>query len=134
MAIQRGLVTRRQAVAAGMTDSAIRHLVRRGVWRRVRDGLYVLNGTPLTWEHDVLGAVLLTGHPAWGSHFTSARFWGYSDLPELPIELTVPLERRVRITGVRTHRSGTLHEHDLRNVDGAPSSRPRAHWSICLPG
>ena len=120
-ATQRGLITRRQALAAGMTDGAVRHLVHRGIWRRVQTGLYSLNGIPADWELDVLGAVLLAGEPSWASHYSSARLLGYANLADGPVEITIPLERRVRIAGVRAHRSGTLHEHDLQTVDGIPT-------------
>lgn len=118
---QRGLITRHQAIGAGMTDSAIGHLVRRGIWRRVRNGLYALNGIPSDWELEVLGAVLLAGSPAWASHYSSARLWDYRGLADGPIEITTLLERRMRVGGIRCHRSGTLHEDDLRVVDGIPT-------------
>ena len=119
--VQRGLITRHQAIGAGLTDSAIGHLVRRGIWRRLRTGLYALNGTPIDWELEVLGAVLLVGSPAWASHYSSSRLWGYTGLADGPIELTTLLGRQVRLAGIRAHRSRTLHEHDLRVVDGTPT-------------
>jgi very-short-patch-repair endonuclease len=118
---QRGLITRRQATVCGMTASAIEHVVRRDSWCRMGTGLYVLRGVTATWELHVLGAVLVAGPPAWASHATSVRLFGGTHVADDLIEITVPLERRIRIRGVRVHRSGTLHEHDLRDVDGIPT-------------
>ena len=117
---QRGLITRDQSRAAGLGDSGIRHRIERGTWSRLRPGLFVVTGIPLTWEHEVLGAALLAKAPVWASHASSARVWGYGHMPTHPIELSVPLERRVRLMGVVTHRTGTLVDADVTSVAALP--------------
>jgi hypothetical protein len=117
---QLGLITRAQALAAGLSRAAISHRLRRGIWIQLRPGLYVVAGTPRSWEQDVLGAVLLAG-AAWASHATSARFWRYPDFgSEERIEVTVLLPKRVRQDGVVVHRSGLIEERDLRVIRGVP--------------
>jgi hypothetical protein len=120
LARQRGLITTRQARALGMSRDAVVHRVERGSWERVRNGLFRLRGAPVTWEQEVLGAVLAGGDRSRGSHFTALRLFGYRGFDDAPTEITVPLERRPRIAGVRVHRSGTIDEADLRSVDGIP--------------
>jgi len=118
---QHGLITRRQARAAGLSDEAIRHRIETRRWIRVRPGLYALVGSDPTWNQAVHGAVLLSSCAAYASHATSARLWGDPSFPEWPLETTVPLGCNARISGVRTHRSGTLEIGDLREVDGIPT-------------
>lgn len=68
----------------------------------------------------MLGAVLLAKAPVWTSHASSARIWGYDRLPAHPVELSVPLERRVRLAGVVAHRTGTLAAADVTIVGCLP--------------
>ena len=104
-----------------MTDEAIRHRIKAGRWIRLRRGLYTFVGAERSWNQDVHGAVLVVPTGAYASHATSARLWGDVSFPESPIEVTTLLTSCARIPGVRTHRSGTLEEGDLREVDGIPT-------------
>lgn len=121
---QRGLITRAQAIAVGLSDAGIAHRVRRGTWIRVQPGLYLVVGVPRTWEHDVLGAVLLAGGPAWASHGSAARLAGYSGFEDARVEITVPLDRRVRVQGCVAHRSRMIDPADLRVIAGIPTMSP----------
>ncbi|MFA5883905.1 MAG: type IV toxin-antitoxin system AbiEi family antitoxin domain-containing protein [Acidimicrobiia bacterium] len=117
---QLGLITSAQAHQLGLTRDAVLHRVERGDWERVRTGLFRLRGSRHTWEQDTLTATLAAGPLAWASHFTALRLWGYRGFDDAPIEITVPLDRRPRIAGVRVHRSGTVAEADLRMLDAIP--------------
>lgn len=90
-------------------------------------GVYAVRGVPPSWEQSVQAAVLAVGGPAWASHATAARLWEFdgfaAETPEA-IEVTVPLTRVARLPGIRAHRSGTLVESDLREVDGIPTLCP----------
>jgi hypothetical protein len=57
---QLGLISRGQALGAGLTREQIRHRVRSARWEAVRRGVYRLEGHPRTWEQAVLAAVLGT--------------------------------------------------------------------------
>jgi len=118
---QLGLITRRQALDAGLSKKAIAHRLGRGIWIPLRPGLYAVAGIPPSWEQGVLGAVLLAGTLAWASHVTSSRLWRNAghESEEL-VEITTPLEKRVRQRGVVVHRSGLIGERDLRVVHGVP--------------
>ena len=122
---QLGLITTSQAVALGLSEAAIAHRVDAGLWNRRRRGLFSIAGVPESWEHDVMGAVLLAGELAWASHATSSRFWRYPGYEgEELLELTTPLEKRVRQKGVVVHRSRIIDERDLRVVRGVPCMSP----------
>lgn len=121
---QLGLITHAQSVRAGLSHRQIRIRVEHGVWDRVRAGVFLIRGAPRSWPQTVLSAVLAAGDAAYASHRTAARLW------ELPIEridrveVTIPIERRVRIPGVVAHRSGTLHELDVAMVAAVPVTSP----------
>ncbi|MCG7607563.1 MULTISPECIES: type IV toxin-antitoxin system AbiEi family antitoxin domain-containing protein [Mycobacterium] len=55
---QSGVVSRRQALDAGMQQHDIRRLLRRNEWARVHDGVYIDHTGPLTWLQRAWAAVL----------------------------------------------------------------------------
>lgn len=55
---QAGVISRSQAITAGLTDHDIRRLVRRREWVRVHTGVYVDHSGPLTWLQRAWAAVL----------------------------------------------------------------------------
>ncbi len=135
--LQLGLITRRQAIEAGVTDNQIKKRVRAGRWRRARTGVFAVAGAPRTWEQGVLAAVLRAGDGAVASHSCAAVLHSFPDsVRELP-EVTAPPGRHPRIPGVRVHRPALLPEHDVRVIGGIPvTSFARTlvdctgHWSL----
>jgi very-short-patch-repair endonuclease len=119
---QHALVTVEQLRQLGAGKKAVRHRVHRGTLRPVRRGVYVLTGVRPTSERAVLAAVLASGPNAFASHLTAADLWGLPAPPPDRIEITSVLEHHVRIPGVRAHRSGLLHEHDVTVVRMVPST------------
>lgn len=121
---QLGLISHLQAMVAGMSHRQIQYRVETDVWERVRPRVFLLRGAPRSWPQTVLSAALAAGELTQASHRTAARLW---DLPverSDRIEITVPIERRVRIAGVVAHRSGTLHELDVAMVGPIPATSP----------
>jgi very-short-patch-repair endonuclease len=121
---QHGLLTRAQARTLGATDDAIRHRIESGRWMRVHPRIFAIAGVPASREQSILAAVLAAGSAAYASHATAAELW---ELP-LPrtrkIEVTIPLERRVRLRAIKAHRSGTLAETDVGSLSGIPVTSP----------
>lgn len=121
---------RRDAIADGYTDRAIRALVKAGVWHRVRHGAYV---SGLLWSeldaverHRVRArAVLRTAHPSTVLSHVSAAIehgapvWGV-DLEIVHVTRTDGQPRR-REAGV-VHHTGLLPEEDLVEVNGVPAT------------
>jgi very-short-patch-repair endonuclease len=115
---QHALVTLEQARMHGFTDDAIRRCVEAGRWRRVRHAVYLVNGSPETWEQSALAAVLAAGPEAVASHVTAGVLWGLPNVfYEVTFEVSTPRPRRVRHRGVRVHRTVRFLEieHGVRN-------------------
>jgi very-short-patch-repair endonuclease len=118
-AVQCGVVTRRQALAAGLTSAALRILVATGRWQWLARGVYVTFSGPVPREALLWAAVLAAGDGAVLSHETAAELHGLIDRPADLIHVTVPSARRtVSPRGVRHHRS------DLPGGARHPTRRP----------
>lgn len=120
---QSGVVSRRQAREAGLTDQDIRRLVRNRVWARVHPGVYVDHTGPLTWTQRAWAAVLFCA-PAALCHESARRAAdgpGRADHDDgLPIHVAVDHARTVRPpSGVRVHR--------VRELDA------QVHWNTSPP-
>ena len=118
---QYGLISYEQARRAGLTPDAIRHLHERGTWQQFRLGVSVMRGAPRSWEQSTLAAILAAGDHAWASHASVLRLWDFERFRQADIEITTPRGRRLRIEGVRAHRSQTLDEGDLAVVKRIPA-------------
>ena len=106
---QRWVITRQQALAAGLTRSAIHARVSGGRWQRIYPGvLATFSGEPgraaLLWA-----AVLRAGPEAAPSHQTAAELHGLTRKPPQLIHVTVPSGRRVEpVPGLIIHRSARI--------------------------
>jgi hypothetical protein len=123
---------RREAIADGYTDRAIRALVKAGVWHRVRHGAYVSGALWAELDaadrHRVRArAVLRTAHPSTVlSHVSAAvehgaPVWGV-DLEIVHVTRTDGKPRR-REAGV-VHHTGLLPDPDLVEVNGVRATSP----------
>jgi hypothetical protein len=108
---QGGIVSRRQAIAAGMTPGAIVAKVKYERWQQVYRGVYATFTGPPSREARLWAAVLYAGKGARLSHETAAELHGLADRPTPLIHLTVPATRRVRLQrGLVIHVSALLGE------------------------
>jgi len=102
---QLGLVTRAQAVAAGLSAADLRKRIQSGSWTRVLPGVYALD-REWSWEQQLLAACLWAGDGAIVSHRAAARLHGIDVAQKwAAIELTVPVNRRPEHDGTSVHRS-----------------------------
>jgi hypothetical protein len=90
LARQRGVLSRQQALALGLTSGAIVARLDTGRWQRLHQGVYAaFSGDPgrpaLLWA-----AVLRTGKPAVLSYGTAAELNGFAGPPVPAIHVTVP--------------------------------------------
>ncbi len=69
---QAGLVTRHQALTAGMTHGVVDGRVRAERWQRVARDVYRVPGSAPTWRQALLAAVLTAGQGAVASHQSAA--------------------------------------------------------------
>lgn len=109
--IQDGVISRRQAVDAGMPPSVIDGLLRTGRWQPLQRGTYsIFTGEPAR-EAQLWAALHRAGPDAVLSHQTAAELFGLSDRPSPLIHLTIPASRRVRgLPDVVIHRSRRIGE------------------------
>jgi hypothetical protein len=106
---QCGAVSWTQALAAGLTISAIRSRVATGRWQRVFRSTYATFSGPVPRGCLLWAAVLCAGTDAVLSHESAAELVGLSDEPADQVHVTVPSERKVRrCSGIVIHRSGRV--------------------------
>lgn len=106
---QNGVLTRGQALDAGLTDKAITARLRSGRWQRLHTGVYATFSGKPPRDAWLWAAVLRAGPGAALSHQTAAELYGLITAPAPMIHVTVPAGRRIaRPRGVVIHHSGRL--------------------------
>ena len=108
---QGGVVSRSQAIRAGLSPGMIKFRVRIGHWRQIYPGVYATFSGDLTRRTRLWAAVLSVGPGAALSHETAAELHRLADKPAEMIHLTVPARRRVSAAeGISLHRSARVME------------------------
>ncbi len=104
-----------------MTWRMIRGRASSGEWREAAPRIYVIDGSPSSWEQDLMVACLHGGEGTAVSHRAAARIWrlpiGRSDL----VEVTCP--RKISLTKGVLHRSRLPREH-IRHLGCIPVTDP----------
>ncbi len=105
MAGQDGVITLRQALRAGMSESAVRRRVASGEWHRLTTGVYLRADRRHTAAVWLRAAVYGAGAGAVASGSSAAWWHGLIDTPPSRCTVTVPGRRTVRArTGVGIRR------------------------------
>lgn len=120
---QHALVTRRQALDAGMSRHEIDSMVAAREFEVVHRGVYRVAGSPQTWAQTVMAASLAAGPEAVASHRSAAALLGMPVGANPPVELTVPARLRPRVRGAIIHRAG-LAKGDRAQAQGIPVTAP----------
>lgn len=120
LAAQHGVVTRAQAMDAGLTSSAIGRLLAAHRWASVHSGVYRHSAVPSSWEGDIIAAVLASGGVA--SHRSAARLHGIEGFGRWKPEVTVGRDVRRRIERVIVHHSTQFDRVDPVNRLGITCS------------
>jgi hypothetical protein len=114
---QNGVVSRSQAIRAGLSTDKIKFRLRSGRWRLMHRGVYAtFTGVPGrgAW---LWAAVLSAGPGAALSYETAAELHRLTDRPAETIHVTVPHDRRIdAVEGVSLHRSDRVVEAVQENV------------------
>ncbi len=114
--LQCGVVTRAQALAAGLSDRVVGALIKRGSWQRIYPGVYATFSGGLSREAVLWAAVLYAGPGTALSHHTAAELWGLSSETSSLIHLAAPADRRiVRQPGLVIHVSVRVAVHPAQN-------------------
>jgi Transcriptional regulator, AbiEi antitoxin len=103
---QSGVVSRPQAIRAGLTPDTIRFRLSSGHWQQIHRGVYAtFTGVPGRGTQ-LWAAVLAAGPGAALSHETAAELHRLTDSPSNLIHVTIPVQRRVTTAdGICLHRS-----------------------------
>ena len=115
---QAGAISRRQLLAAGVSNQIIFERLKRRRWQQLFRGVYaVFSGLPPreTW---LWAAILSAGEGAVLSHQTAAELHGLLDPPADAIYVTVPSTRRVATRGLIIRTSGRVKQ--ARQPNRAP--------------
>jgi len=103
-ATQLGLFTLGQALECGLTRAVVRNRLSRGVWTRVRRGVFAVAGHPSDPAASHMAAVLAAGATARSSHRAAA--WGWRMTPySQKAEVTITDGHEVDLPDVRIHRT-----------------------------
>ena len=115
---QHGLISRQQALAAGMTDRQIKQRLTDGVWLRASRGIYrhaVFRETP--HSRLLAGCMACNGL---ASHRSAAALHELDGYRLDRVELVVPWQRKPAIKGVRLHRTTQMHLAQPVDRQGIP--------------
>jgi very-short-patch-repair endonuclease len=106
---QAGILTRQQALAAGVTARMIQCNVQRGRWRAVHRAVYATFDGPIPRTGALWAAVLAAGRDATLSHHTAAELWNIADERSAAVHVTIPADRRIGpLHGIVVHHSSRL--------------------------
>src|SRR4030081_2970145 len=87
---QHGVITRGQAIQAGITRDAVQSRVRHGAWQPLHRGVYLTTAGPPRRDPRLWAAVLYCGNGAILSHETAAELHGLTVRPSSVIHVTIP--------------------------------------------
>ena len=121
METQYGLVTREQALAAGMTTYQIEERLRSARWVRAARGVYRHAAVPSTAESRLLAPCMAYG--AVVSHRSAAALHGIDGYELDRVEVVVEKGRVRRIPGARLHHSTQMHLARSAERHGIPCTR-----------
>jgi very-short-patch-repair endonuclease len=122
---QHDAISHRQLVELGFSASAIKHRLAVGRLHRVHRGVYAVGRPALSWQGELMAAVLRCRPRALVSHESAA--WAYgirARRPLRPVEISVPADRDPRPPGIRVHRRTGLADGDTGRHVGIPVTSP----------
>ena len=138
MCVQAGVVSRRQVLAAGLTDNDIERLLRRREWATVHAGVYVDHTGPLTdgqrqwaavlryWPAALYGESALEAYGALPARRAGAR----ADAGPVHVAVAHP-RKTVQVEGVRVHRVVDLDDRVAWNLSPPRLKLEEAVLVVC---
>lgn len=115
-------MTLRQLQDIGVTRHQLQTRLRRGQWHKADRSVIRINGAPVTWESQVLVAVLAGGPGAVASHRTAAALWGLEGCRRGIPEISIPRGRTFRRPGIRVHQSTDLDRTTTTIIRSIPTT------------
>lgn len=130
MGKQRGLITRKQAIHAGLSERQIDHRLATGIWRPAHPGVYMAIECSNDWRQRAMAACLWAGGGAAVSHRSAGLMWGLDGIVTALVDITTP--RALSDPRVVIHRSRLLTRDHVTRVGGIPVTTPTRTLSTCL--
>jgi len=125
---QAGIITRRQALAAGMTDRVIQQRIAAGAWNKVGRGVYSLLGRPSLRTKLAAATAAL---PAVVSHESAAVLHELGGVPRIP-DVTIQHRFSNRFAGVQVHESTDLRDSHILALSGLQTTTvARTLFDLC---
>ena len=122
---QHGVVSRRQAKEAGLTDHQIRKLIHADVLQPIHRQVLRARGAERTWHQDVMAAVLAGGTGTVASHRATAALFGLDGFDPDEIDVVLPIDHRTYVPpddiDVVTHWTSILDEDHVTTVGAIPT-------------
>jgi hypothetical protein len=109
---QFGLISRRQAVQAGMKAGTITSRLRTGAWRWELPSVYAMAGTSTQWPQPVMAAQLWAGPDMVASHRAAAALWKLDGIEPGTVELITTAKLSRVPEGIALHRTTVLAPRD----------------------
>ncbi|MCL1587662.1 MAG: hypothetical protein M3092_04520 [Actinomycetia bacterium] len=117
---QQGIFTLAQATACGFPERTIEHRTASGMFEAIYPGVYGYPGSAVSWEREVMAAVLSTSPLVAASHKTAAYLWGMTSNRPRGIEIVTTRHSRTKRSDFMVHESTDLRVSDIVSVDGIP--------------
>jgi hypothetical protein len=127
---QGGVISRRQALAAGMTRSQIDARLRSGRWRGLEFGVYATFTGPLSPQARLWAALLRAGPDAAAGPRSSLWLAGLSAQPPRIFDICIPESRRSRRH--RQARPGVRRYRDLDRIRQPGAAPPRLRIEVAV--
>jgi hypothetical protein len=116
----KGLVVRRRALAAGVSEDDLDHRIAAGRLERLHEGVYRHAAAVFTQDMRWLAAVLACGDDAALSHRAAAALHGFPGVRRVRPEVTTPHTDLPLLRGVDVHRAVRLQPFERTIVRGIP--------------
>jgi hypothetical protein len=123
-ATQRGLFSSAQAMDLGVGVRSLHHASEKGLFRRVRRGVYAVAGVPPSPWEEMIAAALAAGPGAVVSHASAAAIHRMPITAPARPELTVASYRRLRLERAVIHRVDALDDVDRIDLRGIGVTSP----------
>ncbi len=117
---QHGAVTLDQCRSVGLSQPAVYRRVRSGWLRPVHHGVFVVAGSPRTFEQRLHAAVLAAGREAVVSHESAGWLHGFPNIGPEAVEISTARPSRRRLRGMSSHRSKTFLDIEHTRIEGIP--------------
>lgn len=113
---QYGVISRQQALAAGISPRSVDRKVIAGEWIVCYRGVYRISAVEVSWHQRLMAAYFHVGEPVAVSGRSAGALWSLEGIELSVVELTTPDFRRRRAKDFFLHSSDLLPNADLARV------------------